>query len=172
MRPRQPWDLAPQLPPATVYRHLFAGLQEFGKAVLSLTKPETLCFPSASSILHFETMPRFLRRIFSDKHLSFRRDPSTQDDVQPSRRVITKPSTGKSETRLRARLSQLNLAFHPEEIGRPQDGASLADSEMRAARPILAPSIASHERYSPAPKTKAPRRKLSKRHRMPDLKAA
>jgi hypothetical protein len=117
-------------------------------------------------------MPRFLRRIFSDKHLSFRRDPPAQDDdVQQSRRVITKTSTGRPETTLRARLSQLNLALHPEEIGRPQDGASLADSDLRAARPILAPSIASHERYSPAPKTKAPRRRLSKRHRMPDLKA-
>ncbi|KAJ4371692.1 hypothetical protein N0V86_008245 [Didymella sp. IMI 355093] len=116
-------------------------------------------------------MPRFLRRIFSDKHLSFRRDPSTQDDVQQSRRVITKSSTERPETGLRARLSQLNLALHPEEIGRPQDRASLADSEMRAARPILAPSIASHEQYSPAPKTKTPRRRLSKRHRMPDLKS-
>ncbi|KAF1923002.1 uncharacterized protein M421DRAFT_426231 [Didymella exigua CBS 183.55] len=116
-------------------------------------------------------MPQFLRRIFSDRHLSFRRDPSTHDDVQQSRRIITKTSTGRPETRFRARLSQLNLALHPEEIGRPQDGVSLADSEMRAARPILAPSIASHEQYSPAPKTKAPRRRLSKRHRMPDLKA-
>ena len=118
-----------------------------------------------------KAMPRFLRRIFSEKHLSFRKDTSTQDDVQQSRRVITKSTTARPETRLRARLSQLNLALHPEEIGRPQDGASLADSDMRAARPILAPSIASHERCSPAAKTKEPRRRLSKRHRMPDLKA-
>ena len=124
------------------------------------------CF---SSII--ETMPRFLRRIFSDKHLSFRKDTTTQDDVQHSRRVITRNSTSKPEARLRARLSQLNLALHPEETGRPQDGVSLTDSDMHATRPILAPSIASHERYPPATKPKAPRRRLSKRHRMPDLKA-
>ncbi|XPS73259.1 hypothetical protein M3J09_005409 [Ascochyta lentis] len=116
-------------------------------------------------------MPRFLRRIFSDKHLSFRRDAATQDDVQHSRRVITKSTTERPETRLRARLSQLNLSLHPEAYGGSKDGASLADSDMRAARPILAPSIASHERYAPATKAKAPRRRLSKRHRMPDLKA-
>ncbi|KAJ4988301.1 hypothetical protein SVAN01_06236 [Stagonosporopsis vannaccii] len=114
-------------------------------------------------------MPQFLRRIFSDRHLTFRRDPSTQDDVQQSRRVITKSATGRTETRLRARLSQLNLAFHSEEESRLEDGASLAGSG--AARPILAPSIGSHERYAPAAKTKAPRRRLSKRHRMPDLRA-
>ncbi|KAF2624630.1 hypothetical protein BU25DRAFT_156663 [Macroventuria anomochaeta] len=116
-------------------------------------------------------MPRFLSRIFSDKYLTFRRDPNTQDDVQQSRRVVTKSSTGRPETRLRARLSQLNLVLHPEEDGRLKDGASLADSDMRAARPILAPSIASHEGYAPVMKTKSPRRRLSKRHRMPDLKA-
>ncbi|KAJ8117653.1 hypothetical protein OPT61_g1202 [Boeremia exigua] len=111
-------------------------------------------------------MPRFLHRIFSDKHLSFRREASTQDDVQQSRRVITKSATPRPETRLRARLSQLNLALHPENDGRVEDGASLAGSG--AARPILAPSIASHECYAPAPKTKAPRRRLSKRHRTLD----
>src|SRR5690242_5797156 len=114
-------------------------------------------------------MPQFLRRIFSDKHLTFRRDPPTQDDVQQSRRVITRSATGRTETRLRARLSQLNLAFHPEEEARFEDGVSLAGSG--AARPILAPSIESHERYAPAVKAKAPRRRLSKRHRMPDLRA-
>ncbi|KZM21176.1 hypothetical protein ST47_g7680 [Ascochyta rabiei] len=116
-------------------------------------------------------MPRFLRRIFSDKHLSFRRDTATQDDVQHSRRVITKATTERPETRSRVRLSQLNLSSHPEAYGGSKDGASLADSDVRAARPILAPSIASHERYVPPTKTKEPRRRLNKRHRMPDLKA-
>ncbi|KAF2995343.1 hypothetical protein E8E13_002293 [Curvularia kusanoi] len=118
-------------------------------------------------------MPQFLRRIFSDKHLSFRRDPSTQDELQQSRRVVTKSAPGRTETRLLARLSQLNLALHSDDDARMRDAgrASLAGSDMRAARPILAPSIASHERYSPAArKTKPPRRRLSKRHRMPDLK--
>ncbi|OSS47123.1 hypothetical protein B5807_10093 [Epicoccum nigrum] len=121
-------------------------------------------------------MSRFLRRIFSDKHLNFGRDPSTQEDdgdLQSSRRVITKNPTagGRTETSFRARLSQLNLALHSDEDARARDAgrASFTGSDMRAARPILAPSIASHERLPR--KTKAPRRRLSKRHRMPDLRA-
>ena len=128
-------------------------------------------------------MSRFLRRIFSDKHLSFGRDPENDNDdgssgaLHSSRRVITKnapsTSTGRTETRFRARLSQLNLALHvSDEEARARDAgrASFTGSDMRAARPILAPSVASneHERLSPR-KTKAPRRRLSKRHRMPDL---
>jgi hypothetical protein len=120
-------------------------------------------------------MSRFLRRIFSDKHLNFGRDTSpsnntheNDDNLQESRRVITKNPTshGRTETTsFRARLSQLNLALHSDEdAGR----ASIAGSDMRAARPILAPSVASHERLPR--KTKAPRRRLSKRHRMPDLR--
>lgn len=124
-------------------------------------------------------MSRFLRRIFSDKHLNFGRDPSTPEDgdVQESRRVITKPalsSKGRPETSFRARLSQLNLALHYDEEARARDAgrASFTGSDMRAARPILAPSVASHERCGKGTrKAKAPRRRLSKRHRMPDLKA-
>jgi hypothetical protein len=123
-------------------------------------------------------MSRFLRRIFSDKHLNFGRDTSpsnntheNDNNLQESRRVITKNPTspGRTETSFRARLSQLNLALHSDEdAGR----ASIAGSDMRAARPILAPSIASHERLPRKTKaqTKAPRRRLSKRHRMPDLR--
>ena len=127
-------------------------------------------------------MSRFLRRIFSDKHLSFGRDPENDNDdgssgaLHSSRRVITKnapSSNSRPETSFRARLSQLNLALHvSDEDARARDAgrASFTGSDMRAARPILAPSVASneHERMSPR-KTKAPRRRLSKRHRMPDL---
>jgi hypothetical protein len=121
-------------------------------------------------------MSRFLRRIFSDKHLNFGRDPSTSEDgdVQSSRRVITKnpnpTAPGRTETGFRARLSQLNLALHSDEEARARDTgrASFNGSDMRAARPIRAPSVASHERLPR--KTKAPRRRLSKRHRMPDLR--
>ena len=127
-------------------------------------------------------MSRFLRRIFSDKHLNFGRDaspssPENDGDVQESRRVITKPalsSKGRPETSFRARLSQLNLALHYDEEARARDAgrASFTGSDMRAARPILAPSVASGERWGKGlRKTKAPRRRLSKRHRMPDLKA-
>ena len=126
-------------------------------------------------------MSRFLRRIFSDKHLNFGRDPSPPNtpgddgDVQSSRRVITKnpASAGRTETSLRARLSQLNLALHYDEEARARDAgrASFTGSDMRAARPILAPSVASHERCGKGTrKAKAPRRRLSKRHRMPDLR--
>ncbi|KAH6629026.1 hypothetical protein C7974DRAFT_393673 [Boeremia exigua] len=118
-------------------------------------------------------MPRFLRRIFSDAHLRFRRAPA-DTDITPSRRVITK-TTERPERRLRARLSQLNLALHPQLDGRAElDTAG-------SARPLFAPSIASHElehEYGAGrgegkgkQKEKEPRRRLSKRHRMPDLNA-
>jgi hypothetical protein len=152
-------------PPPTIT--ISIKVLDIGKPVLSLLRLQPLHSCPTLFFVHIETMPQFLRRIFSDKHLSFRRDTSTQDDVQQSRRFITKNSTGKPETRLRTRLSQLNLSLYPEANLVSSDGASLADSDIRAARPILAPSIASHERYVVPTKTKAPRRKLSKRHRMP-----
>lgn len=103
-------------------------------------------------------MPRFLRHIFSAAPpLPTSSNPThpTPDTPQPARRTITKRDTP------RARLSLLNLS-----LGLHADAASLAESEARAARPMLAPSVASRE-GGDGLQAKRVRRRLSKRHRMP-----
>jgi hypothetical protein len=105
-------------------------------------------------------MPRFLRRIFSDK--PFRKDRSTEDEVQQSRRVITRAATERPDEYSRWRSSQ--IYHYPEEGLALRDRTSIADSDILASiQPIL------HQDYELAApvRRRSSRRRLSKRHRMP-----
>jgi hypothetical protein len=106
-------------------------------------------------------MPQFLKRIFAD--IPFRREQSTHDDLQRTRRVLTRSSAGALEASSH-RISWFETALHPGEGSALHDGASLAGSTHR---PILAPSLADNERLESIPKAAKARRRLSKRHRKP-----
>ncbi|KAF2124070.1 hypothetical protein P153DRAFT_143820 [Dothidotthia symphoricarpi CBS 119687] len=111
-------------------------------------------------------MSRFIKRIFNEN--LFRKDaPRTTDDLQRSRRVLRKASTDRLGEYSNGRASLLDLSQHVEENRALRDGASLADSEMRAAEPILASNQVDYEQPTTISKTKSTRRRLSKRHGRP-----
>ncbi|EAT79508.2 hypothetical protein HBI56_053070 [Parastagonospora nodorum] len=105
-------------------------------------------------------MPRFLKRIFTDNINPFRREQSPPDEVQRTRRVLVRSSTGSTH-----RLSFFEPTLHMQGNAAPRDGASIADSSVN--RPMLAPSLADHEQSIPAQKHTRARRRLSKRQRAP-----
>src|ERR1051326_5045779 len=109
-------------------------------------------------------MPQFLKRIFTDN--PFRREHSPPNDLQRTRRVLVRSSTGALDS-FSHRLSFFESTLHTEENVALRDGASIAGSSSTHAadRPILAPSLADRERISPAPKATRARRRLSKKHR-------
>ncbi|KAH7069698.1 hypothetical protein BKA63DRAFT_87922 [Paraphoma chrysanthemicola] len=107
-------------------------------------------------------MPRFLKRIFADS--PFRREQSAPDDLQRTRRVLIRSSTGALEASSHG-ISWLDTALHPGEGAALHEGGSIAGSSTR--RPILAPSLADNDKLEPMPKAVRVRRRLSKRHRQP-----
>ncbi|KAF1832862.1 hypothetical protein BDW02DRAFT_409211 [Decorospora gaudefroyi] len=106
------------------------------------------------------TMPQFFKRIFNET--LFRRE-SDVNDLQRSRRVLVRSSTGIPEEQSPWRPFLFD-AIDPEEQVALRDGASVAGSDMHTVqRPILAPS----QEKLPVRKPSRVRRRLSKRHRMP-----
>jgi hypothetical protein len=104
--------------------------------------------------------PRFFKRIFTDN--PFRREQAPPDNLQRTRRVLVRNSTGPL-THSAHQLSYFEMALHMEGTVALRSGASIASSSRHAIdRPILAPSLADHEA---APKTSRVRRRLNKKHR-------
>lgn len=144
--------------PATDHHHL----PDKGQMHLRSWTVQDIFTPTFTSITHTANMPRFLRRIFSDK--PFRKDRSTEDEVQQSRRVITRAPTERPDEYSRWRSSQIYLSHYSEEGLALRDATSIADSDVHASiQPILHPD---YELAAPVRK-RSSRRRLSKRHRMP-----
>ncbi|KAI8931601.1 hypothetical protein NX059_011255 [Plenodomus lindquistii] len=106
-------------------------------------------------------MPRFLRRIFNPTSNPFRSTPtpSPEADVQRSRRVLVRSSTGALESSWRLSLFDAGHGHEEEHVALRDGGASLADSDLH--KPILA---SQQEPERAQPRT---RRRLSKKHRRP-----
>ncbi|KAF1850182.1 uncharacterized protein K460DRAFT_275168 [Cucurbitaria berberidis CBS 394.84] len=108
-------------------------------------------------------MSQFFKRIFSEN--PFRREPDIgDDDLQRSRRVLVRSTTGVLDEHTHWRTVPFDASLHTEEHLALRDGASLASSDVPAERPILAPS---YDQPLPTPKQSRTRRRLSKRHRRP-----
>jgi hypothetical protein len=144
--------------PATDHHHL-PDKGQMHRGTLEQHKRYPLPSPPPQS--HTTNMPHFLRRIFSDK--PFRKDRSTEDDIQQSRRVITRAATERPDDYSRWRSSQIYPSHYPEEGLALRDRTSIADSMHTSIQPIL------HQDYDLAApvRKRSSRRRLSKRHRMP-----
>ncbi|KAF1938708.1 hypothetical protein EJ02DRAFT_457616 [Clathrospora elynae] len=103
-------------------------------------------------------MPQFFKRIFCEN--PFRREPDVSQ-VQRSRRVLVRNSTGMLGEHSHWRLLPFDAAPDPEETVALRDGGSVAGSS--AERPILSRS----QEQLPMRKQSRVRRRLSKKHRRP-----
>jgi hypothetical protein len=120
------------------------------KPTVLLFRPQILASHLTSSLHMFiftTPMPHFLSRIFSDN--PFRKDARITD----ARRVLIKSSAN--------RLSFFDRTDGDENVAL-KDGASVAGSSSQ--RPILAPSVAEHERIDATTKRLRVRRRLSKKN--------
>lgn len=106
-------------------------------------------------------MSRLLKRMFSDN--PFRKDtPGSYDDIQRSRRVLVRSSTGALSDQATRSTTIFGSQIHADEHIALKDAVSLANSDLHTAEQ---PTIASQQQPFFQRKATRTRRRLSKRNR-------